>query len=1018
MWVKDDQALRRLREVIRTDATTTSKSDFMITHAPFETLYLNGQIKITEDELLEKYLLSPDHMNSHKLIMVQGGNGSGKTHLIRWLKEKYEAATDRNEEAVLLISRAHNNLQDAMTQLLESGIFPEEVKTRTLNLLKNARGSLSIEDFKKTINYNFVLEIQNDTASTSVDQRTRDRLVRYLLNPYILDTFLMVEGGPLDRMRSRIETTDESHVADGDAPVFLPDDFAITVSQINTGLKRKDDHADSKTIQMAEDLCVIGSGIRKRETIASYLNTKVSAVIRRSMDLKSVDFQHIFEELRKDLKRKGMALTLFLEDINAFTGIDEALMEALLVDHRAEGNQECCRLTSVVGSTIWFYENKLNSSIRERITNNVYLREGSVIAEHHLDSFAARYINAINLPSDKVELWYKNGANSEDIPLAQLNYPFSEVVIQGNTYSIFPFTATALDRLYDTLEIRDENNSSRTPRVVLNQILQQILTQWYEHGPGIFASENNFINQSFSIPRWADDTYEISNRNLSEDFIVERSILLRIWGDGTTNRENDTIGGVSKEIFEAFGIPFPDAALPPIITPDPKPIIVTPPPPSPPKDDRLQKAIAEINDWAANPDTFLRSHPDLRDDLVRFIMNNLPWCEWDIPFKLAEACVQRRFFIIEGQSAAMQTDQNCFTLPRNEESRYLLHALARWRYAGGNSWEFEHGLDYYTIAISWLEKHAAEICHYVVHTKNSNTAEELAELGVLAQYCAKIFADGFQYNMASEDAAIALFKTAPEVETHTTQIEKWNTLCSEIASIPEQYQLSLSFFRKAVGARKAEEANYMFVDAYKLLNIVDKLCASNWNLDSYALNSESLGIRTTFSVIINKVKEEKSEILSEARHEANAYKSYFAREISEDCTKKDINDTIHAMVAFLSYLSKNNLNYDSILANSIKENRLASETYQSLELMKKMLSCQDNAQLLSMLSFNPFLNIVSINKTFTDFDRLVREKDQLFMSGINQALQNEVDESIRKTKDELKIMQTQCEQLKKVQHNG
>ncbi len=103
MWVKDDQALRRLREVIRTDATTTSKSDFMITHAPFETLYLNGQIKITEDELLEKYLLSPDHMNSHKLIMVQGGNGSGKTHLIRWLKEKYEAATDRNEEAVLLI---------------------------------------------------------------------------------------------------------------------------------------------------------------------------------------------------------------------------------------------------------------------------------------------------------------------------------------------------------------------------------------------------------------------------------------------------------------------------------------------------------------------------------------------------------------------------------------------------------------------------------------------------------------------------------------------------------------------------------------------------------------------------------------------------------------------------------------------------------------------------------------------------------------------------------------------------
>lgn len=557
MWVKNEQALRRLEEVIRTDATTTSKSDFLITHAPFETLYLNGQIKITENDLLENYLLSPDQRESHKLIMIQGGNGSGKTHLIRWLKEKYESATDRNEEAVLLISRAHNNLQDAMTQLLESGIFPEEVKTRTLNLLKNARGSLSIEDFKKTINHNFVLEIQNDTVSTLIDQRTKDRLARYLLNPYIMDTFLMIDNGPLDRMRSRIETTDESNVVDGDAPVFLPDDFAISISQINIGLKRKDDHADSKTIQMAEEFCFTGSGIRKREAIASYLNTKVSAVIRRSMDLKSVDFQHIFEELRKDLKKKGMTLTLFLEDINAFTGIDEALMEALLVDHRAEGNQECCRLTSVVGSTIWFYENKLNSSIRERITYNVYLREGSVIYEHHLDSFAARYINAINLPSDTVDLWYKNGADPNDVPLALSNYPFSEVVIQGKSYSIFPFTVTALDRLYNTLEIRDENNSSRTPRVVLNQILQQILMRWYEQGPGIFASESNFVNQSFSIPRWADDTYEISNRNLSEDNIIERSILLRIWGDGTTNQIDDKIGGVSKDIFEAFGIPFP-----------------------------------------------------------------------------------------------------------------------------------------------------------------------------------------------------------------------------------------------------------------------------------------------------------------------------------------------------------------------------------------------------------------------------------------------------------------------------
>ena len=132
----------------------------------------------------------------------------------------------------------------------------------------------------------------------------------------------------------------------------------------------------------------------------------------------------------------------------------------------------------------------------------------------------------------------------------------------------------------------------------------------------------------------------------------------------------------------------------------------------------------------------------------------------------------------------------------------------------------------------------------------------------------------------------------------------------------------------------------------------------------------------------------------------------------------DINDTIQSMRAFLSYLSNNNLNYDSTLANSIKDNNLAAKTYHSLELMSKMLACKEDAQLLSLLSFKPFIDISEINKIFTDFDRLVREKDQNFTSGINHTLQNEVDECIRKTKDELRVMQSQCEQLKKVLLNG
>ena len=746
MSVYDENALRRLGEVIRTDATTTSKGDFLITHAPFENLSLNDQRTLSERELLTDYLLSPEKKNEHKFIMIQGGNGSGKTHLIRWLKEMYEAATDREEEAVLLITRAHNNLRDALTQLLESGVFPEEVKTRTLEQLQNARGSQSVSDFKQRINFNLKLEIENDPSVTILDKRTKVWLSRYILNPFVLDTFLMREGGPLDRLRARIETTDEKLVVDGDAPVFLAEDFAITYSQINTGLRRMDDRADDATIRMAEQLANATQGPQAREKVASYLNTLISAVIRSSMDLKSINFQRIFEDLRKDLKRKGMALTLFLEDINAFTGIDEALMEALLVDHTAEGNEDCCRLTSVVGSTIWFYENKLNSSIRERISFNVYLREGSVISEHHLEAFAARYINAINISAEEVKKWYEAGASQNDIPVAESKYPCSEVMIEGKAYSIFPFTANALDRLYNTLEYSDENNSKRTPRVVLTQIIQQILERWYRLGPGFLSEEKNFYNASFSIPFWNDETYEIANRNISDENVVERGLLLRIWGNGTTERAENTIGGVSKELFEAFEIEFPDGLASSYdsgkeLSASPLP---PPPPPPSPVDDRLIKATSEINDWYGNG-TQLRSHQTLREDLVRFILNNGSWVDWGIPFKLADACIQLRYINIEGQSALPA--RQGYILPRSEETRYLLLALARWRYEGNSSWVFKNALDYYTIAISWLEKHMPKLCDYIVRTENSSCAGDLAELGIVAQYCAKVFGDGFDADM-------------------------------------------------------------------------------------------------------------------------------------------------------------------------------------------------------------------------------------------------------------------------------
>lgn len=43
---------------------------------------------LTEDEVFERLIYNPD--NEHRMIIVRGNHGTGKSHLIRFLKGKFE----------------------------------------------------------------------------------------------------------------------------------------------------------------------------------------------------------------------------------------------------------------------------------------------------------------------------------------------------------------------------------------------------------------------------------------------------------------------------------------------------------------------------------------------------------------------------------------------------------------------------------------------------------------------------------------------------------------------------------------------------------------------------------------------------------------------------------------------------------------------------------------------------------------------------------------------------------------
>ena len=83
------------RYAIKTDDMATEDAYFMATHMPFAQLEVleGGQTTaapdyLSEEEVFEKLVYNPE--NLHRLIIVRGNNGTGKSHLIRYLKARLE----------------------------------------------------------------------------------------------------------------------------------------------------------------------------------------------------------------------------------------------------------------------------------------------------------------------------------------------------------------------------------------------------------------------------------------------------------------------------------------------------------------------------------------------------------------------------------------------------------------------------------------------------------------------------------------------------------------------------------------------------------------------------------------------------------------------------------------------------------------------------------------------------------------------------------------------------------------
>ena len=292
----------RIIQVINKEAVSVDRSNFLATHTPLNRIHderVGREIADKTEMGIFNELRSGAEQNRHTFMVIQGIPGTGKSHLIRWLKERYDAENREwnSNDVILLIERAYCNLRGTLLQIIESGVFDQTTLQNHLQRLQDAATKLSSNTLADTI----IDQIRNATGEVALpdEQRPRSVIQKCVYN-FLLDVNVRKElkksGGPIDRIRKYLSDGDANSLGNHEIPGFEPKDFEFDIDT----LRAIRDGGYKEARKLAEYLHSEDEP-EWRQELATYFNRFLNYAVGRTTALSADDLKQIFNELRRQL---------------------------------------------------------------------------------------------------------------------------------------------------------------------------------------------------------------------------------------------------------------------------------------------------------------------------------------------------------------------------------------------------------------------------------------------------------------------------------------------------------------------------------------------------------------------------------------------------------------------------------------------------------------------------------------------------------------------------------------------
>lgn len=976
-WI--DCSDRMDQYVIKKDGTAVDIEYFMATHVPFRDLEFiefgdtqANAIHLNENQIYDEYIVN--RANKHQMLIVRGTNGTGKSHLICWLHNRFvndKENYNEGKEKVIFLQRLGNTVRGAVQQMLDEGLVQDPELQDKFKKFCSAEESQNEEEFKASIYSEYVRRVQTDSSNAAYKQVTCKNIAAFLYDLRVQE-YMMRPEGPIDKCYQMITAGAKTIVTDETETIFTADDFKLP-REIERAIK-KDSAEEVKSFYLYELKDEDESAVAK---LVAYLNHFTSGVMQSCANITSENARDLFVNLRKSLYKEGKNLTIFIEDFTSFSIVESELITALSVENGGKYS-DLCRVTSVIGITDGYYDS-FRDNFKDRVTKQIKVTEQSYGGDGFLLEMAARYINAIYSSTDSVKDWYKGSSVGDTMPTAEFvpDFEWDKIEIGDSSYTLYPFNRQSLLSLYDKLK-------HKTPRNFLTHVIQHFFAQFadgMEFGDNWrFPETPSYISSVTLQPPYADS---VENSNLSDEDKTRMKVLFNVWGNGTTEVVDDTIGGISKKFLADIGLGAFAGVNSGVVAPPTTPPVNPPsnggdggttinPPKQSPQEIAFNRKKEDIEAWFESKKT-LEYSSDYNKWVGNFVVQSIAWQDEGLPGDFVTQRLRNGSFVdIEDSKLDINKNKAIVVLKRSSEARTILMGLTLFDYY--KKWDFENAAYYQLVLINWIEANKKTFIDKLFGQTVGDNEHPVITWCLAIEYLQRLLYGQKLTGKKNEDLLRVLMRTNSPTKAEDRENQAWRDVLTYLGnqkSVKEQINASLISGSKTIMGIVGEKAEgkVPFFRTSELINSIIHLQESNWDI-TVELESckcdQYENVRKYLQALYQKID---TVIGSEKKLAASKIKE-FEDLIGKNPTEADYQDVAAEIQEFYKTCGTAHEHFASDLKSKFDDApaEQAKNAIGQYEALKNALASDNKIELLALFSQRPIEKLSAIIKSLNDVE--------------------------------------------------